>query len=310
MNAYKSQARRRTLRNREIRRNWDMYLLILIPFVSLLLFNYVPMAGVALAFKDYKIFKGFAGSEWVGMEQFIKLFTTNKFPQVFGNTIIINVYKFLFQFPIPIILALLLNEVRISLIKRGVQTLIYLPHFLSWVVVAGIFFDILSLNGIVNKLIEMMGFPAVQVLGESRFFRSLIVVTTMWKESGWSTIVYLSAITAIDPQLYEAASVDGAGRLRQTFSITLPNIVNTIAFIIILRASSIVGSDTEQIMMFYKPITYSVGDVIGTYVYREGILNSKFSYTTAVGLFSSVVGMVMMLGSNYLARRYTGKGIW
>lgn len=310
MNAYNDKLAVRSARRKLIRQNWDMYLLVLAPFVSLIIFNYLPMAGLALAFKEYKIFKGFMGSDWVGLSHFMNLFTANKFYQVLWNTVILNVYKFIYQFPVPILLALLLNEVRVSILKRGVQTLVYLPHFLSWVVVAGIFFDLLSLNGMVNKGLEALGLNKVQFLGESRYFRTLMVVTTMWKESGWSTIVYLSAITAIDPQLYEAASVDGAGRLRQTFSITLPNIVTTIAFIMILRASSIIGSDTEQIMMFYRPITYGVGDVIGTYVYREGILNSKFSYTTAVGLFSSVVGMAMMLISNFFARKYTGRGIW
>jgi len=207
-------------------------------------------------------------------------------------------------------LALLLNEVRVSFVKRGVQTLLYLPHFLSWVVIAGIFYDILGANGLLNMALKALGLRSVQFLANERYFRSLMVVTTMWKESGWSTIVYLSAITAIDPQLYEAAGVDGAGRWRQTFSITLPSIVNTIAFIIILRASSIVGSDTEQVMMFYKPIVYSVGDVLGTFIYREGILNAKYSYTTAVGLFGSAVGMAMMLGANKVARKYTDKGIW
>lgn len=288
----------------------DLYLLVLIPIASLLIFNYLPMFGIMLAFQDYKILDGFLGSQWVGLQHFQRMFGDAKFYEVFRNTVIINVYKFLYQFPVPIILALLLNEVRVALLKRGVQTLIYLPHFLSWVVVAGIFYDILGANGLINIAMRTLGLPTQQFLANSRYFRSLMVLTTMWKESGWSTIVYLSAITAIDPNLYEAASVDGAGRLRQAFSITIPNIVTTIAFIIILRASSIVGSDTEQVMMFYKPIVYSVGDVIGTYVYREGILNAKFSYTTAVGLFSSVVGMTMMLVANKISIRYTNKGIW
>ncbi len=291
-------------------RHKDLYLLILIPFASLIVFNYFPMFGISLAFKNYKVLDGFLGSQWVGLAHFQRMFSDAKFFQVFRNTVLINVYKFLFQFPVPILLALMLNEVRVALLKRGVQTLIYLPHFLSWVVVSGIFYDILGAGGLINSALAALGLPTRQFLANEKYFRGLMVVTTMWKESGWSTIVYLSAITAIDPNLYEAASVDGAGRFRQTVSITLPNIVTTIAFIIILRASAIVGSDTEQVMMFYKPIVYSVGDVIGTYVYREGILNSKFSYTTAVGLFSSVVGMAMMLIANKVSLRYTNKGIW
>ena len=292
------------------RRNWDLYLLVLIPVAALIIYHYLPMGGIVLAFKDYKVFTGILGSKWVGLKHFETMFTHPKFGQVFTNTLLINVYKFVFQFPVPIILALMLNEVRIKALKRGVQTLVYLPHFLSWVVVAGLFFDLLSINGIVNKIIIAFGGEPTQFLMNTKFFRSLLVISTMWKESGWSTIVYLSAITAIDPMLYEAAAVDGAGRIRQTWSITLPSIINTITFIIILRASSILGSDTEQVMMFYKPAVYDVGDVLGTYVYREGIIGQKFSYTTAVGLFGSFFGMFMMLGANKISRKYTGIGIW
>lgn len=292
------------------RRNWDLYLLVLIPAATLIVFSYIPMAGIVLAFKDYKVFTGIWGSKWVGLKHFETMFTHYKFGQVFTNTVLINLYKFIFQFPVPIILALLLNEVRIAALKRGVQTLVYLPHFLSWVVVAGLFFDILGMDGLLNKAIVAFGGEKVLFLSNAKYFRSLLVVSTMWKESGWSTIVYLSAITAIDPMLYEAAAVDGAGRIRQAFSITLPNIINTITFIIILRASSILSSDTEQVMMFYKPIVYDVGDVLGTYVYREGILGQKYSYTTAVGLFGSLFGMIMMLSANKMSRKYTGIGIW
>lgn len=301
---------RRCMRRKLIRQNWDLYLLVAVPLLSLIIFNYIPMFGIVIAFQDYKVFKGISGSKWVGLAQFTKLFTSAKFSELLRNTILINVYKFVYQFPIPIILALLLNEVRVSWLKRGTQTLIYLPHFLSWVVVYGIFYDLLGTSGLVNQLITALGGTAQNFLANSKYFRSLLVLSTAWKESGWSTIVYLSAMTAIDPQLYEAAAVDGAGRLRQTWSITLPCIINTITFIVIMRASSIMGSDTEQVMMFYSPIVYGVGDVLGTFVYREGIENAKFSYTTAVGLFGSVVGMIMMLGANYVSRKYTDKGIW
>ena len=301
---------KRTSRLTIVRRNWDLDLLVLIPFIALVVFSYIPMGGIILAFKDYKVFTGIWGSKWVGLKHFETMFTYPKFMQVFTNTLLINVYKFLFQFPVPIILALMLNEVRIRALKRGVQTLVYLPHFLSWVVVGGLFFDLLSMNGIVNNLIRACGGEPIMFLSNAKYFRGLLVASTMWKESGWSTIVYLSAITAIDPMLYEAAAVDGAGRIRQTWSITLPNIINTITFIIILRASSILSSDTEQVMMFYSPIVYDVGDVLGTYVYREGILGQKFSYTTAVGLFGSIIGMIMMLSANKVSRKYTGIGIW
>ena len=290
--------------------NKDLYLLIAIPFACLVLFQFVPMFGISIAFQDYKVLKGITGSQWVGFANFQRMFSQPKFYQILRNTVLINVLKFVYQFPVPILLALMLNEVRLSFLKRGVQTLIYMPHFLSWVVVAGIFYDILGANGILNMLLNYLGLQPSQFLANARYFRSLMVVTTLWKESGWSTIVYLSAITAIDPNLYEAAAVDGAGRLRQTISVTLPCIITTIAFVIILRASSIMGSDFEQTSMFYQPIVYSVGDVISTYVYREGIVEAKFSYTSAVGLFSSVAGMGMMLLANAVSKRYTNKGIW
>lgn len=295
---------------RTARRYWDLYLLVFIPFASLIVFNYLPMFGIVIAFQDFKVLEGFAGSKWVGLKHFETLFRSPKFFQVFGNTVMINLLKFVFQFPIPILLALLLNEVRIAMIKRGVQTLVYMPHFLSWVVVYGIFYDMLASGGIVNRTLNALGYDNVNFLASQSLFRPLIVFSMAWKESGWSTIVYLSAITAIDPQLYEAASVDGAGRLKQVFRITLPCIATTIAFIVIMRASAIVTSDTDQILMFYRPIVYSVGDVLGTYVYREGVLNAKYSYTSAVGLFGSVIGMTMLLVTNRVSKRYVGRGIW
>ena len=285
------------------------YLLILPIIVYLILFCYKPMYGLVIAFKNYRPTRGIWGSNWVGFLWFETFFKDPYFWRLLRNTFTISGLTILFGFPAPIILALLLNEVRVSWLKRGTQTLIYLPHFLSWVVVYGIFYDLLGTDGLINQLIVALGGTAQNFLANSKYFRSLLVVSTAWKESGWSTIVYLSAMTAIDPQLYEAAAVDGAGRLRQTWSITLPCIINTITFIIIMRASSIMGSDTEQVMMFYSPIVYGVGDVLGTFVYREGIENAKFSYTTAVGLFGSVVGMIMMLGANYVSRKYTDKGI-
>ena len=200
--------------------SWDLYLLIAIPFASLIVFNYLPMFGLIIAFQDYKVFEGVSGSNWVGLYQFNKLFTNYKFWELLRNTVLINVYKFVWQFPIPIILALLLNEVRKAWLKRSTQTLLYLPHFLSWVVVYGVFFDILGGDGLINRLIVALGGETRNFLANSAFFRSLLVISTAWKESGWSTIVYLAAITAIDPQLYEAAAVDGAGRLRMVFSIT------------------------------------------------------------------------------------------
>jgi len=294
-----------------IMRNWDLYLIISIPLLALLIYSYVPMLGIIIAFKNYRVFDGILESEWVGLTHFQTLLSDPKFFSVLKNTLLINLFKFLFQFPLPIILALLLNEVRKSFIKRLTQTLTYLPHFLSWVVIAGIFVDILSPStGIVNGIIQAIGFSPITFLGDDSYFRSVLVASTAWKETGWSAIIYLAALTAIDPDLYAASSVDGAGKWRQTWHITLPGISSTIVFIIILRVSSILGSDTEQVLLFYNPLVYGVGDIIGTYVYREGIQNGSYSYTTAVGLFVSTIGFTLMIIANKVSRKYSDRGIW
>ncbi|MDF2922575.1 MAG: binding-protein-dependent transport system inner rane component [Paenibacillaceae bacterium] len=302
--------RRYPLLNR-IRNNWDIYLIILPPLIALLLYNYVPMLGIVIAFKDYKVFDGIMGSRWIGLEHFRTLFTDPKFYDVLSNTLLLNLYKFIFQFPLPILLALFLNELRGRLVKRTVQTLTYLPHFLSWVVIAGIFIDILSPStGIVNSVVKFFGGSPITFIGDESYFRSVLITATAWKETGWGAVIYLAALTAIDPELYAAASVDGAGKLRQTWHITLPGIAGTIVFIIILRVASSLTSDVEQVLLFYSPLVYNVGDVIGTYVYREGILNSAYSYTTAVGLFVSIVGLILMVTANKISHKFTNKGIW
>lgn len=302
--------KRRPLLNAIIN-NLDIYIVIAIPLLALFIYSYLPMLGIVIAFKDYKVFDGILASKWVGLDNFTRLLSDPKFFSVLGNTLLINLYKFIFQFPLPIILALLLNEMRKGYIKKSVQTLTYIPHFLSWVVIAGIFVDILSPStGIINTIIKGLGFESITFLGDERFFRSILVISSAWKETGWSAIVYLAALTAIDPELYSAASVDGAGRLRQTWNVTLPGISGTIAFVIILRASSLLGSDTEQVLLLLNPLVYNVGDIIGTYVYREGIQNANYSYTTAVGLFVSVISFTLLIIANKISTRYTSRGIW
>ena len=289
----------------------DVYLIILIPLLALFVFSYIPMFGIVIAFKNYRVMDGLLGSKWIGLDHFQKLFISDKFYSVLTNTLLINFYKLVFQFPLPIILALLLNEIRLVRVKRVVQTLSYLPHFLSWVIISGIFFDILApSSGIINQMIRALGLAPVDFMTNEKFFRSVIVAATAWKETGWSAIIYLSALTAIDPQLYDAASVDGAGKIKKTLYITIPGIMSTIVFILILRIGNALSSDTEQILLFYSPLVYRVGDVIGTYVYREGIQNLNFSYTTAVGIFTGVIGMTMMIAVNKLSRRLMNQGIW
>ena len=299
----------RYMRRKLIRQNWDLYLLVAIPVLSLIIFNYIPMFGIVIAFQDYKVFKGIAGSKWVGLAQFTKLFTSAKFFELLRNTILINVYKFVYQFPIPIILALLLNEVRVSWLKRGTQTLIYLPHFLSWVVVYGIFYDLLGTDGLINQLIVALGGTAQNFLANSKYFRSLLVVSTAWKESGWSTIVYLSAMTSIDPSLYESADIDGAGRISKIFNITLPSIIPTIKILLVLSIGRLLSVGFEQVYVLKSASTTETATTLEVYIYDFAMKYAQWSKGAAMSIFNSLVSIVLIVGCNLLARRMDGEGI-
>lgn len=295
---------------RMLRMDYDLYLMLLPALIALVLFHYLPMYGVIGAFKDFKLARGFFGSEWVGFAHFERLISAREFARVFRNTILINIYRLIFQFPLPIILAILINEVRNLAFKRGVQTITYLPHFMSWVIVGALFVDLLSpTGGLINKVLTPIGLGPITLM-DKRFFRTIVVSTYAWKETGWSAIIYLAAITGIDPSLYEAAAVDGANKWRQMIHITLPGISSTIVFVILLRISAITATNVEQILMLYNPLVYDTGDVIGTYVYRVGIGQMKFSYTIAVGLFQSGIGFVLLLVANALSRRWAKMGMW
>ncbi|MFK7691770.1 ABC transporter permease [Paenibacillus sp. HJGM_3] len=295
----------------DIRKDWDLYLALIPGIAFLILFKYTPMYGIVIAFKDFNIFDGMAASPWVGFKHFDKLFGSESFLNVFKNTLIISLYKIVFLFPLPIVIAVLLNELKNMAFKKGIQTLIYLPHFLSWVIVSGLFIDLLSTNGgIVNKMIVNLGGEPIRFFLDSEIFRSVLITTAGWKETGWSTIVYLAALTSIDPQLYEAAKIDGASRWKQTIHITLPGLVPIIMLMFILRLGNILEAGTEQILVMYNPSVYNVSDVIGTYVYRMGLGNQDYSFSTAVGLFDSVVALILILSGNYLSRRYLKLGMW
>lgn len=292
-----------------VRRHWDMYLMLLPALAFLILFKYLPMWGIRIAFQDFNIFDP-AGSEWVGFSNFQKLFTSKDFLTVLKNTMIISFAKIGILFPMGILVALLLNEVHALWYKKAVQTIIYIPHFFSWIVVAGIFTSILSTtNGLLNQLIEFFGGEAVNFITPA-WFRSVIVFSAGWKEVGWNAIVFIAAIASVGQEMYEAARIDGAGRLRQIWSITLPSIMPTIILMFILRIGSIMNAGTEQILAMYNPVVYNVGDVIGTYVYRIGLGKMDYSFSTAVGLFESLVGFLLVMVGNWLSRRTTGSSIW
>lgn len=294
-----------------ILRHKELYILCIPGIIYLIMFKYIPMYGVTVAFKDFNIYKGFWDSEWVGLQNFFDLFTSQKFYQVLINNILISVYKIIFRLPAPILIALFLNEIRKKLFKRSVQTILYLPHFISWVVIAGIFIDLLSPNdGLVNSFLKQLGIDPVFFLAESRFFRSIVIFTDIWRNAGFGAILYLAAISSINQELYEAAIIDGAGRFKQMLYITLPGIASTIGVIFILFLGQMMYVDTEQILMFLNPAVYDVGDVINTYVYRVGLGKMEFNLTSTAGLFQSVIGLVMIVVSNSIAKRYSDTSVW
>lgn len=295
----------------DIKKDWDLYLMLVPGLIYLLIFQYTPMYGVVIAFQDFNIFQGISGSPWVGLSNFHKLFNSPEFLNVLKNTLIISGYKIGFLFPLPIIVAIMLNEIRNMVFKRTVQTIIYLPHFISWVIVSGLFFNLLTVNGgIVNAVIAKLGGEPIAFFVNPKYFRSLLVVTAGWKEVGWSTIIYLAAITGIDPQLYEAATIDGAGKFKQVLHVTIPGMAPTIVLMFILRIGSLLEAGTEQILVMYNSVVYPVADVIGTYVYRVGLGMSDYSFTTAVGLFNSVIAFTLVVSGNYICRKLLGRSIW
>ncbi|HML49602.1 MAG TPA: ABC transporter permease subunit [Clostridia bacterium] len=296
---------------RRMARSWDLYLILLPALACLIVFKYMPMWGVQIAFRKFNIFKGIAGSPWVGGANFVKLFHSKDFFVVLRNTLIISALKIGLLFPMGIFIALVLNEIRCMPFKKATQTIIYIPHFFSWIIVAGIFTTLLSgSSGLVNKAIAGLGGNAVNFLTNARWFRSVLVFSSGWKESGWNAIIYIAAIAGVSQELYEAARIDGAGRLRQMWHVTLPGIAPTIVLMFILRIGGLLEAGTEQILTMYNPVVYSVADVIGTYVYRIGLGKMDYAFGAAVGLFNSAVGFLLVMTGNALSRRLTGSSIW
>ncbi|WP_235886216.1 ABC transporter permease [Paenibacillus cymbidii] len=292
-----------------------LYYFLLVPgLLYFLIFHYGPMYGIIIAFKDIAPFDGLKGifsAEWVGLKHFRNFTESYYFTNIMVNTLTISGYRLLFGFPAPIILALLINEVRVVAFKRTVQTISYLPHFISMVVLAGLVTTLLSTDGgFVNGVLQKLGFEPVLFLSDTRFFRSVLVGSGIWKEMGWSSIIYLAAIAGVDQQLYEAAKVDGAGKLKQIWHITLPGISPIVVIMFILAIGHVMDAGFEQIFLLYSPPVYGVADIIDTYVYRKGLVEVQYSFAAAVGLFKSVIAAVLVLGTNYLARKFGQEGIW
>ncbi|WP_414858852.1 ABC transporter permease [Paenibacillus sp. Soil787] len=293
-----------------IRDKW-LYLMMLPGVAYFLIFKYVPMYGLIMAFQDYKPHLGFMESPWVGLKHFERFFSEPQFGMLFRNTIIIAIYNLVFFFPLPIILSLMMNELRRERFKRFVQTLIYIPHFVSWVVVVGIFYMLLTTeNGILNELIYAISGKKIAFLLEPEWFRTMIISQSIWKEVGWGTIIFLAALSGVDMQLYEAVRIDGAGRWRQLWHITLPAIRSTIIILMILRLGNFLDSGFEHIFLMITPTNREVGEVFDTYVYTKGLTQAQYSYSAAVGLFKSAIGLVLVLGSNWLAKRFGQEGVY
>ncbi|RAV21255.1 sugar ABC transporter permease [Paenibacillus contaminans] len=290
------------------------YLLIAPGVIYYLIFHYIPLYGVVIAFKDVSPFDGVKGiltSEWVGLKHFRNFTNSYYFWDVMRNTLLISIYRLIFGFPAPILLAILLNEAKNILFQRVVQTISYLPHFISMVIVAGLLTTFLTTDGgILNTLLQQMGLKQIFFLGDANYFRSVLVISGIWKEVGWGTIIYLAAIAGIDSHLYEAAKLDGAGRLRQIWHVTLPGIAFIITLLLLLSIGGLLDAGFEQIFLLYSPSVYKVADIIDTYVYRKGLVDLQYSYAAAVNLFKSLIAVVLLLGANYLAKKYKQEGIW
>lgn len=287
-------------------------LIMLIPgLLYYLVFCYMPMYGLTISFKDFRILDGIGASPWVGLKYYKMALLDSEFWRVFKNTLIISGLKLIFNFPAPIILALLLNEVRAVRFKKTVQTISYLPHFLSWVVLAGVVQNFLSPStGPINGLLVNLGMKPIYFVADKNWFRPLLVILSLWKEIGWSSIIYLAALSSVDVELYEAAMLDGAGRFKQTIHITIPSISNVIIIMLIFAVGGIVNDDFDQIFNLYTPAVYSVGDVLSTYVYRVGLEGMQYSYSTAIGLFKNVIAFILIIGTNYLSGKFSDYGLW
>lgn len=296
---------------RRLKKDKWLYLLLLPGLLYFLLFKYVPMWGVLLAFKNYQPFTGFWNSEWVGVEHFRVFFSNPEFFMLLRNTLILSFYNLVFFFPAPIILAILLNEIRLAIFKRTVQTLIYVPHFISMVIVASMTYVFLTTEGgPVNELLYAYTGRKIEFLASPDWFRPMIIVQTIWKECGWGTIIFLAALAAVDVEQFEAAIMDGANRWKQIWHITLPSIRSTIIILLILRMGNVLENGFEQIYLLLNPLNREVAEVFDTYVYMMGITQGAFSYSTAVGLFKAIIGVILVLGSNYLAKKFGQSGLY
>lgn len=295
---------------KDVKVNKVVYLMLIPVLLYYMLFYYKPMYGAVIAFKDFRPALGVTGSPWVGFQHFKDFFGSVHFLRVLKNTILISLYDLALGFPAPIILALLLNEVKSIVLKKSVQTITYMPHFISMVVICGMIKDFTASTGIINDIIAYFGGERVSLLMRPQYFRMIYVISSIWQHVGWSTIIYLAALTNVDTEQYEAAVIDGANRWKQMIYITLPGILPTIIILLILRLGQVLNVGFEKVLLLYNPAIYDTADVISTFVYRKGLQELSFSYGSAVGLFNSVVSFFMVIFSNWFSRKVTETSLW
>lgn len=291
----------------------DKYLLLLFApaFIYFVIFRYVPMFGLVISFKDYNLMKGIWESEWAGLKWYIQFFNNPDAFIIIRNTFLLGIYRLLFGFPFPILLAIMLNEIRLSMFKRFVQTVSYLPHFISTVVVAGMVTIFLSpTTGVVNQIIGFFGVSPINFLQEAGWFRTIYIASDIWQDIGWSSIIYLAALAGIDPRLYEAADIDGAGRWKKMVNVTLPGIMPAMIILLILNIGKMIDIGFEKVFLLYNPATYETADIISTYVYRVGIVQGNFAYGTAIDLFMGIISLIFVVSANSASRRLGDTNLW
>lgn len=293
-----------------LRKDWRLYSLLVLPLVFLLIFRYLPMAGNVIAFRRFRPGSSIFGDEWVGFYYVEMIINDPTFWRAFWNTVILGALTLAICFPLPIVLALMFNELRSQKFKRIAQSISYLPHFMSIVIVAGMVLQITSLNGTVNQILGAFGSDSIPFMQLPEWFRTVYVTSEVWQTVGWGTILYLAALTTIDPQLYEAARIDGANRWQQMWHVTIPGLMPTMVVLLVLNVGTFMAVGFEKVLLLYNPLIYETADVIATYVYRIGITSSNFSYATAIGLFEAIIGLTLVLTANYIARRMGGNSLW
>ena len=293
-----------------IRKNKAVYLMVLPVIIYYILFHYKPMYGIIISFMDYNPRRGISGSQWVGMKHFIDLFTGPYFWRLLGNTLKLSLSTLIFGFPVPIILALLINELRNKKFSKAVQTITYMPHFVSMVVLCAMIRQFVGANGFITNFLSMFGYDGGNLLNHGEYWIPIYVISNIWQGAGWGSIVYLAALTGIDSELYDAAKVDGANRWKQTLNVTIPCILPTIIIMLIMRVGQIMGVGYEKTILLYNEGIYDVADIISTYVYRRGLLDRQFSFSTAVGLFNSVVNFILVVGANQISKKTTETSLW